>query len=187
MAIAFHKLDLRVDIAPLAQELKKHNDLFGQYSQRASAPNSPHIDMTDIWLRYKDVRPYLESGDYSTFADEHIPIWYPSAEKLPAAVRIVKQVMRAVGGKRLGGVLITKLPAGKKIHPHTDSGWHAQFYEKYYVAVKNSPGAVFGFESGDIVPDEGDVFEFDNAYRHWVNNDSNEDRIAMIICIKGKH
>jgi len=93
--------------------------------------------------------------------------------------------MAMVRGERLGGVLITRLPPGGKIYPHADAGWHAAYYDKYFVPVQNKAGATFGFIDGDINPSIGDVWKFNNSVPHWVNNDSDEDRIAMIICIKG--
>ena len=76
------------------------------------------------------------------------------------------------------------MPAGGEITPHVDGGWHAANYRKYYVAIKNEPGSVFGFECGDIAANAGEVWEFDNSLPHWVNNHSESERIAMIVCIK---
>lgn len=184
MKSAFRKLDLTVDVNSLQHELKQKPYLFDQYTQRREAPNSPHKEMTDIWVRYKDVKPHLESGDFSTFADEHDSIWYPAYYELPEIKKIVFDVMAMVDGERLGGILITKLPPGGRIQPHTDAGWHAGYYDKYYVPIENYKGAIFGFTSGNIDPELGDVYWFDNSNLHWVHNDTKHDRIAMIICIR---
>jgi len=186
VTIPYRKLDLTVDAKPLKQALKRKEYLFGEYPYRGQGENSPHQQMKDIWVRYRDVQPHIESNDFTTFADEHESVWYPSYYELPESKEIISSIMTAVDGEVLGGVLITKLPAGGKIAPHTDSGWHAQYYEKYYVAIENHKGSVFGFEQGDIQPAEGDVYWFDNSFLHWVNNDSEGDRIAMIICIRRK-
>ena len=137
--------------------------------------------MDDIWLRYGDIRGMIETGDFSKIAEEHDSIWL---NDLPACKKLCFDVMALVDGERLGGVLITKLPPSGKIQPHSDSGWHADYYDKYYVPIENSRGSMFGFDCGIIEPDLGDVWAFDNSYNHWVENNSKEDRIAMIICIK---
>jgi hypothetical protein len=93
--------------------------------------------------------------------------------------------MSMVNGERLGGVLITRLPPGGEITAHTDGGWHAEYYNKYYVPIKNLAGSIFGFIDGVIDPNIGEVWKFDNSVPHWVKNNSSEERIAMIICIKG--
>ena len=59
-----------------------------------------------------------------------------------------------------------------KILPHTDSGWHAEYYDKYYIPIQNEKGSVFCFDSGSIDPERGDVWAFNNSYSHWVENNS---------------
>jgi aspartyl/asparaginyl beta-hydroxylase (cupin superfamily) len=93
--------------------------------------------------------------------------------------------MTLVRGERLGGVLITKIPAGKKCYPHIDTnGWHPSYYNKYYIPVLNKKGAIFGFEGLDIQGEEGSAYWFRNDIPHWVNNDSDSDRIALVVCVK---
>ena len=178
------KLDLKVDVQGLKRALIRRSDLFGQYPYRGEVEGSPHVEMKDIWIRYKDVKPHIESGDFSSFADEHDSIWYDAYYELPEVHDPIFKVMTEVDGERLGGVLITKLPPGGKIKAHTDSGWHAQYYDKYYMPIQNEKGANFAFEDGVIDPGEGEVYWFDNSQLHWVENNSEIDRIAMIICIR---
>lgn len=154
--------------------------MFGEFNARKNA-GAIHEQMHDIWLRYGDIREMTSTGDYSKIACEHDSIWL---KKLPECKSLCFKVMSIVCGERLGGVLITKLPPKGKIIPHTDSGWHAEYYDKYYVPIKNNTGSVFCFEDGEINPLIGDLWAFDNSKLHWINNESEEDRIAMIICIK---
>jgi aspartyl/asparaginyl beta-hydroxylase (cupin superfamily) len=92
--------------------------------------------------------------------------------------------MAQVEGERLGGVLITKLPPGGKIETHVDHGWHAEYYDKYFIPIINDQGCVFGFEGGGIYARAGDVYWFNNQSPHWVENHSERERIALIVCIK---
>ena len=177
----YNKIYHGLNSAPVRYEIFAKDKLFGEFNARKDAPGSPHSEMTDIWVRYGDISGMIESGDFSKIADEHDSIWL---KDLPEVKRLCFDVMALVDGERLGGVLITKLPPGGKIRPHADSGWHAEYYDKYYVPVTNGHGAIFGFNEGFINPDIGDVWQFDNSYTHWVENNSSEDRIAIIICIK---
>jgi hypothetical protein len=177
---AFNKISSTVDASKARQELYNNYGLFGEFNARKEA-GPVHADMDDIWLRYGDISGMNESGDYSKIADEHDSIWL---KNLPECKKLCFKVMSLVDGERLGGVLITKLPPGGKIQPHADSGWHAEYYDKYYIPIQNAKGAIFGFECGIIEPNYGDVWAFDNSYTHWVENNSDEERIAMIICIK---
>ena len=177
---AFNKIHSGLDVSNALTELAENGHLFGELPYRADG-ESPHREMKDIWLRYADTKNLVETGDYSSMHSEHDSVWL---KDLPHCKKLCFEVMALVDGERLGGVLITKLEAGGVIFPHSDSGWHAGYYDKYYIPILNESGAVFGFECGEISPDCGDVWAFNNSYQHWVNNNSNTDRIAMIVCIK---
>ena len=179
---SFSRICDNIDVSQVVIELDENKALFGEIDIRKNNINSPHIEMEDIWFRYKDLNEMIASGDYSTLCDEHDSIWL---KDLPHAKRLCLDVMALVGGERLGGVFITKLPPGGKIKSHIDGGWHAKYYDKYYVPIKNVKGSVFGFIDGDIDAVVGEVWKFDNSIPHWVFNNSNSERIAMVICIKG--
>ena len=177
----FTKIADDLDVKPAIAELIENYHLFGEFNARKEAPNSPHADMTDIWVRYGDVSDMIESGDYSKIAEEHDSIWL---KDLPEIKKLCFKIMSLVDGERLGGVLITKLPINGIIKEHSDSGWHAEYYDKFFVPIINEPGCIFGFNQGDILATAGEVWQFDNSKPHWVVNHSDCERIAMIVCIK---
>lgn len=173
-----------LDVSKLQQEILSHYEEFDKYDQRRTFPNSPHAQMTDIWARYNDITPFLEKGDLKGFEAEHDSVWYPVIDKIPAVKKVVFDLMSKVEGERLGGILITKLPPGGHITRHTDAGWHAQYYDKFFVPILIKEGAIFGFDDGDINAKEGEAWWFDNSNPHWVTNNSDIDRIGMIVCIR---
>jgi len=177
--LPFNKLDIKFDVSKTLEFLE-YCDLWDEYPQRRTAPQSPHREMVDIWVRYKDPEDCIKTGDWSAFTKEHESEWL---KDVPGVKEMCDKLMLFLDGDRLGGVLITKLPPGGKIEPHTDAGWHASYYDKYYVPIKNEKGAKFCFEYGEIEPEEGEVYAFRNDKIHWVENNSSKDRIAMIICI----
>lgn len=180
----FLKIAEGVDVMPLLLSIQRQPDLWNRHTVRKTAPNTPHSQMSDIWIRYNDVSKYEETGNYSSFNDEHDPIWYPAYYKLPELRPIIFGLMARVEGERLGGVLITKIPKGCSIEPHSDKGWHVEYYDKFYVSLKNNPGSVFYCEDEHISPNAGEVYWFDNRKEHWVKNNSDDDRITLIVCIK---
>lgn len=182
MGEAFRLIRSGVDVSKVVSQLAAHPELWGQQKARL-LPGSPHADTVDIWVRFRDVEVYrAEHGsDMSHFVDEHESIWLPPAEVLPAAVKIAKGIAY---DRPLGGVLITKTMPGGRIKPHTDRGWHAEQHDKFYVALQNDPGCVFGWESGSLIADAGDVWEFRNDISHWVENNSSRDRLSMIVCLR---
>ena len=181
---SFNRIATDFDVVPLQVALKRQPKLFGKFNLRAEGYSSPHSKMTDIWVRYNDATKYLEAQDFTGFNDEHDSVWYPSYYSLPQIRDIVFKLMALVEGERLGAVLITKLPPGGRIEKHVDSSWHAGYYDKYYIPIQNAEGSTFNFEDGVIAPKLGEVYWFDNSVTHWVENNSDEDRISLIICIK---
>lgn len=173
-----------VDVSEVVAQIDAHPELWDQFNVRKTAPGTPHSQMSDIWVRYNDIKPYRESGDFSGFNDEHDPIWYPAWEKLPALKEIVFPLMSEVEGVRLGGVLITKIPSGCEIKPHVDRGWHVEYYDKFYVSLRSEPGANFYCGSEVLNPKVGEIWRFDNRECHWVVNDSPGDRMTLIVCIR---
>lgn len=168
------------DVSKLHEQLQSVS--WDTIRLRTEPPQSPHREVSDIWVRYNPIENY--AGDMQTFNAEHEPAWYPVAEQLPAAVGIADALMGMLRGITLGAVLITKIPAGKQVYPHIDGGWHARHFEKFAVQVKGNDRQAFHFKDEDLITHDGDLFWFDNAYPHWVTNDSDEDRITLIVCIR---
>lgn len=183
----FTQIASGIDVSGINAALAAHPELWDQFTVRKIAPDSPHTGMSDIWVRYNDVRPYLGTGNYRDFNDRHVPVWYPAFDLLPVR-DVIFQLMAHVGGEMLGGVLITRIPDGCGIDPHIDSGWHVEYYDKFYLSLQSAPGAEFHCEHEGVhealSPAPGDIHLFDNKKKHWVTNTSGHDRITMIICIR---
>lgn len=175
-----NKLGISFDVEPLKAWLNNCN-LWGEFTMRSDAEGSPHKEMTDIWVRYRRFDDCLKSGDWSPFAEPHESEWL---KDIPEVKYISDKLMSYLDGEQLGGILITKLSPDGKIAPHLDGGWHAEYYDKYYIPIKNESGSKFFFDECSIEPTEGETYAFRNDKTHWVENNSKSDRIAMIICIK---
>ena len=97
---------------------------------------------------------------------------------------LVYPLLAGLNGTRLGGVLITKIAAGKECKPHQDNGWHARYYEKFAIQIASAPGQRFCFEGESLETKPGDIFKFDNSHVHWVTNPTPYDRITLIACLQ---
>lgn len=164
-----------LDVAPLLAALDAAPELWNQNTARTEDPASPHHGLDDIWARY--AAPGVDG------AAPHASVWYPSAIT-EATKALVYPLMGMVRGDQLGGVLITRIPPGAKCRPHTDPGWHARYYEKFAIQLRAAPGQLFCFEGESLETAPGDVFWFDNAHTHWVENDTPHERITLIACIR---
>lgn len=142
-----------------------------------------HDAIDDIWARYNPWRNF--TGDIAAFNEPHESEWYPEIADIPALKPIVFDVMRAVEGERLGGVLITRIPPHGCVKPHIDGGWHATYYGKFALQVKGNEDQAFHFQHAHLSALPGELYTFDNSKMHWVTNDSDEERVTLIICIRG--
>lgn len=163
-------------VAPIHWALQENPHLWNQNTGRTEDPASPHHGLDDIWARYGDPERAKDGQAHDAF-------WYPAADVL--GVRdMCHDLMHALRGVELGGVLITRIAPGKSVRPHTDPGWHARRYEKYGVQITSAPGQKFCFDNEERETRPGEVFWFDNAHTHWVTNPTNYERITMIVCIR---
>lgn len=163
-------------VAPILWALQEHPELWNTQRARTEDPASPHHGLDDIWARYGDPERAIDG-------QPHDARWWAAAEVLGIKT-MCHDLMRAVDGVELGGVLITRVPPGREVKPHTDPGWHARRYEKFAVQITSAPGQRFCFEGEELETRPGDVFWFDNAHTHWVTNPTNYERITMIVCIR---
>lgn len=169
------KLAEGLPVAEMHRALLAQPELWDQNPGRTESKDSPHYGLSDIWARF--AAPGVNGGE------PHRSVWYPSADLIPVR-ELVYPLMSMVEGEELGGVLITKIPAGKMCKPHRDLGWHARAYEKVAVQIAADPEQAFHFHDEHLVTEPGDCFWFDNFHEHWVTNPTNHDRITMIVCIR---
>lgn len=168
----------RVDPFPLLHAITLRPELWNQDTLRTEHEGTAHAEVDDIWLwfnRTDEPKPVVDDKDC-------IP--YPAWEKLSAARTLVFDLMRRVEGVRLGRVIITRLPAGKRIARHVDGGAPADYYSRYQIALQSLPGCLFSAGDETITFDAGDVWYFDNKQEHEVVNNSADDRIVMIVDIR---
>jgi hypothetical protein len=173
-------------VARLLDQLDEHPELWDKHNMRTSLyPDSPHRNAHDIWLRFNAFENF-DPANPQAFLDEHEPVWYPAIEDLPEAKKIIEEIALICGIEEIGGVLITKIPAGKSIFPHADSGWNCHYFlEKYLLLLQSAPGQHFCYKDEIHEGEAGDLFIFDNRTVHWVENWADVDRISLII--SGRH
>jgi hypothetical protein len=92
--------------------------------------------------------------------------------------------MRRVSAVELGSILITKLPPGGRILPHTDAGsWAPEYYTcKAHLTLAGS--ALVRCEDEVCRFDPGTVWTFDNLLMHDLENNGKCDRIVVIVSMR---
>lgn len=176
-----------VNVQSLLHEIQRQPELWNENKLRTEHPETAHAQADDIWLRFNDISKFNETKNPSDIIDQHESINYPSYFKLPSAKQLIVNLMSAVGGERLGRVLITRLSPGKRITPHIDSGDHAEYYDRYHITLQSLPGANFRCGNEQVNMKQGEVWWFDNSIEHEVINNSIDDRLTMIVDIRTTH
>lgn len=175
----FLKIADGVDVLPLLMALKAKPELWDQNTLRTTHPQTPHKQVSDIWLRFNDLQHGAEG-----VIDEHESVNYPAFQALPQARPLIFGLMSRIEGERLGRCLITRLPPGGRIDPHEDGGSHAAYYERFHIVLQSLPGNLFRCGDETIHMRPGEVWWFDNAVEHEVVNNSADERIHLIVDIR---
>lgn len=178
----FLRLAEGVDVQPMLLALYRQPQLWNQITFRTDWPDSPHREVSDILLR-------VQRRD-GTCTDRRECIDYPAYAAFPQVRRFVAALMAQVEGERLGRVLFTCLPPGRKIYPHEDIGPTAihydtePYYSRFHLCLQAAAESVFccGDEVCHMAP--GEVYWFNNALTHWVENGSDTlNRLHLIVDI----
>jgi hypothetical protein len=164
-----------LDVQALYWALQENPQLWNQHPGRTVNPASPHHGLDDIWVRFGDPQRMVDNAPHEAH-------WYPAADVLPVR-ELCLDIADEFGRGVLGGVLMTRIPAGKHCRPHADGGWHALQYDKYAVQVTSAPGQRFCFDNAWLESRPGDLFRFDNQFTHWVENDTPYERVTLIVCV----
>lgn len=170
-----------VDVMPLLLAIQRQPELWDQNTLRTKHPDSPHTQVSDIWLRFNELPP---EGEESRVVDDCETVWYPAIHALPQARSLIFQLMTRVEGERLGRCMITRLAPGKCITPHPDRGAPAEYYDRYHIVLQSRPGSIFRCGGETVHMKAGEAWWFDNSVEHEVINNSDDDRIHLIVDIK---
>lgn len=176
----FLKLAEGVDVLPLLQQIQRQPDLWDENTLRTKHPGTAHSEVSDIWVWFNKIK---EGDEFKVVNDKEVTP-YRAWRLLPAVRPIVFALMRQVEGVRLGRVIITRLPPGKEISSHVDSGAPATYFQRYQIALQSLPGAIFKIEDEEVQFSTGEVWHIDNTKEHSVINNSGDDRIAMIVDVR---
>jgi hypothetical protein len=176
----FLRIADNVDVLPLLAQLHRNEHLFDRNPERRLYPGSPHAAMTDITARY------MPEDQVTTEARgrEHRNVFWPAWHALPALRPLVFGLMARVEAVELGSILITRLPPGGQILPHSDAGsWAPEYYHcKAHLTLAGS--ALVSCAGEECRFDAGSVWTFDNLLVHAISNAGAGDRIVAIISMR---
>lgn len=179
----FVKIADGVETLPLLLELARNEQLWDQRPDRRLYPGTPHGAMTDITARYM---PEGDLVDLDVRRREHRNVFWPAWHALPALRPVVFGLMARVQAVELGSILITRLPPGKQIEPHSDAGnWAPEWYNmKCHWTVAGAALVRCADEACEFKA--GTIWTFDNLLVHGVENHGECDRIVVIVSMRAE-
>ena len=150
-------------------------------------PQGPFGDTESVILRFppRSVHETEEAlKKHEANFDQHENVDQPAFKLLPEARPLVFGLMAAVQGERLGRVIINKLRPGGRIFPHRDTPAHAEYWDRHHIVLQAYPGVVFRAGEESVYMATGEIWWFDNSEEHEVINNSDDDRIHMVVDIR---
>jgi quercetin dioxygenase-like cupin family protein len=179
---------LIVDVDTINSFITDNNTDWNKFKYRTESAMSPHREVDDIWIKYNDIKNYDPQNPLA-FHDKHDSIFYIHDTKFKEELaKISLSICERQSSDRteIGGILITRIPAGKQVYRHSDKGsWHAEYYkDKYLIPLESNDKQSFNYEGQSIITPVGNVFVFNNLVNHWVLNDSDLPRVSLIICMR---
>lgn len=177
----FVQLASGVDTTPVLLDLVRAAHLWDRNPERRLYPGTPHAAMIDITVRYM---PEEQLTGLEVRRAEHRNVFWPAWQELPALRPMVFALMHRVAAVELGSILITKLPPGMMIAPHSDAGnWAPEYYNcKCHVTLAGTALVRCEDEACQFVA--GTVWTFDNLLTHSIENTGECDRIVVIVSMR---
>lgn len=99
-------------------------------------------------------------------------------------------IIEALGGPGalhpMGGILITRIPAGKEVYWHHDRGsWHSEYYDtKVWLPLRANDQCINHVQDEAMVWRVGEAWSHDNLLDHRVENRGETERICLILCFR---
>ncbi|SAK95851.1 aspartyl/asparaginyl beta-hydroxylase [Caballeronia temeraria] len=183
----FMRIASGLDTVPLNLAIQRRPEIWKADTYLRDYPQGPFGQIESILLRFpprsvheteEALKAHLENFDQHECVDQDV------YKVLPEARPIVMGLMARVGGERLGRVIINKIAPGGRIFPHADTPVHAQYWDRFHVVLQSAPGVYFRTGDEDVYMAPGETWWFQNAEEHEVINNSNCDRIHMVVDIR---
>jgi aspartyl/asparaginyl beta-hydroxylase (cupin superfamily) len=95
---------------------------------------------------------------------------------------IIKDLEKIHDGVR-ANVLLIKLTANENIPLHEDSGDYLMLSRRNHIPIITAGDVVFGVGSERVNMQPGECWEINNYRLHWVDNNSDIDRVHLLIDI----
>ena len=136
-----------------------------------------------IHLRYlKDLPPNvntIQSNQYMSV----VPAKTAEIPIFKKAMEWFEQTILATGANQVevGRAFVSKLAAKSKIDLHIDQGRYFSYYDRFHFTVTAANNNIFFIREENCILDIDSLYWVNNHVPHWLENQSDQDRINFII------
>lgn len=168
-----------VDILPFFEELEAHPEAYMPGASDGDHPNTKGIILKFPDLKTYDLKTVTEEVDLNS-------VYYPAYHLYKSLPKLLDKVMELVKGKHLAWAGVLNLAAGGEIKPHEDTTKLPVDYKRIHVVIKTEPGCTLKTGDEELHMKTGEVWWFNNRIMHSGKNESDTNRIHMVLDIKGE-
>ena len=163
------------DVSELHDYVNNFSDEWLLDTSRQNRPNTPHTQTNTYYI--------YTSSIHWKHKEKFVTNQISQDEKLLQLVEpIVTDLERIHNGVR-GNVLLIKLKAKEDVAMHEDTGDYLMMSRRNHVPIITTGDVVFGVGSERISMKTGECWEINNYRFHWVDNNSEIDRVHLLIDI----
>lgn len=181
----FKLVGVGIDVTPYLEEISANSKLWSMDTSRQD-----HI-VKQRETQAMTLRSHAPQAIEDSKARATMPVRYrglPSemSSYFPLASRYVDDLTHSMQGA-MGRAVIVRLKPTGTIYPHTDDGLYWLLRDRYHLVVKSQNGSHFRAGGEEMRMREGELWWFDPTVPHEAFNDSDEDRIHIIVDILSPH
>lgn len=166
-----------LDTSEAATELSINAPLWDAFTLRQNLKGSPHGDTKCILLRGDFCRPFALGV---TRTRTHL------GAQLPACIALVNAALTGLPVVEVGMAMAVSLKPGGRVLPHPDEGEYAGHFDRMHIVVTKNPASWLLCGDELAYPEQGDLFFFNHHIMHSAGNDSDKERVHIIVDVKLK-
>jgi len=178
-------IDTNVELGEELREYFKNseNDYLWKISTHRQTITQELRFTESIHLRHlKNLPP----GSNTLQANQHMNVTQSSIAEFPIFEKSIawfEQALKSTGAQTVefGRIFVSKLKSNSTIDVHTDSGKYFSYYDRFHFTVTAAEKNIFSIRNENCILKMDSLFWVNNHVLHWLENQSNEDRINFII------
>ena len=180
----FKRLEEGIDVAPLLRELSAHPELWAEDTRRQGGIDvQRETESVTICAHVEDLT-FVEERERSPVAYVGRPT--AVARRLPTALGFVEHLAHQLHGLPGRAVLVRLCPGGT-VYEHVDAGLYYELRHRYHLVLQSVAGSRLRSGDEEVRMQEGELWWFENRQPHEAFNDSDEDRIHLIVDMLSAH